>query len=100
MFAALHGGSLAERDDRDGSDALARLVHRANVIALVECCGLGAKLALPHALQEIVDEARFVRSRRRYTPRDGKLGPSANGKVQLPTVETTALASRDSGAVT
>ena len=45
-------------------------------------------------LQEMVGEARLVvRSRRLNAPRDGKLCPGADRKVQLPAVKAAALAS-------
>jgi len=63
-------------------------------MALVERCRLGLKPALAYTLQEMVGEARLVvRSRRLNAPRDGKLCPGADRKVQLPAVKAAALAS-------
>jgi cobalamin synthase len=74
-------------------------VHLGYVIAFVECGRLRLELALAYALQEVVSEARLMRSRRLDLPRDGKLGSGADGKVQLPAVEAAPLAGRDGGAV-
>src|SRR5207249_2076333 len=93
MIAALHSGSLAKRNNRRRSGALARVVHGGDVVALVESCRYGLELAFADALQEVVGEARFVRSGRFHAPRYGKLGSGADGKVELPAVEAAALAS-------
>ena len=69
MLAALHCGRLAERDDRQGANALARRIGGRDVVALVERRRLRLD-ALADTLQEVVGQARFIRSRCLDLPRE------------------------------
>jgi len=99
VLATLDGRRLAKRDDRTRSGPLNGLVHRANVVALVERDRRGSELALANAGEEIVGQTRLVAASRGHFPRYRQVCSSAHGGVKLEAVEASALAGRDGRAV-
>jgi len=89
MLTALDRRCLLERDDRQDAVALAGVIHRAIVIALIECGRFGLD-ALAHLSKQVLSKSCFLPPGRLNAPCDGKSGARADGGGNLEAVEPAA----------